>query len=175
MLSSTKVLFLGRPFWGLHPFHPEPPRVNPQKWGSNNFLHCEFQLSMFSSSKVSFLGRPFWEVHPLSPESPKMRFAPQKTPKFGPNNSLTNNFLHCEFQLSMFSSSKVLFLGVLPPPEGFPIWFKQKKFKYNVIFYIKKIIQSKLPMHKIKKIGSIHKLKMMLWLLNGLALKRAGD
>jgi len=79
MLSSTKVSFLGRPFLGVHSLPPEPPRANPQKWGlpfplprktpkfgpnnchTNNFLHCEFQLSMFSSSKVSFLGRPFWD------------------------------------------------------------------------------------------------------------------
>jgi len=37
------------------------------------------------------------------------------------------------------------------------------------------IIQSKLHMHKIKKNGSIHKLKMMLWLLNGLEPKRASS
>jgi len=43
-----------------------------------------------------------------------MRFAlplPQKTTKFGSNKSLTNNFLHCEFQFSILSNSKVLFWG----------------------------------------------------------------
>jgi len=45
---------------------------------------------------------------------------PLRTPKFGRNNCLTYNFLHSEFQLSMLSSSKVLFWGVniggvLPP------------------------------------------------------------
>jgi len=33
----------------------------------------------------------------------------QRTNKFGPNKCLTINFLHCEFQLSMFSNSKVSF------------------------------------------------------------------
>jgi len=36
-------------------------------------------------------------------------FEPQRTLKFGPNNCLLNNFLHYEFQLSMLSSSKILF------------------------------------------------------------------
>jgi len=39
-----------------------------------------------------------------------MFLLPEDT-KFGQNNCLTNNFLHCEFQLSMFSSLKVLFWG----------------------------------------------------------------
>jgi len=34
-----------------------------------------------------------------------------KTAKFGPNNCLANNFLHCEFQLSILNSSKVLLWG----------------------------------------------------------------
>jgi len=35
---------------------------------------------------------------------------PRRAPKFCPNNCLINNFLLCEFQLSMLSSSKVSFL-----------------------------------------------------------------
>jgi len=42
----------------------------------------------------------------------------RKTPKFGLTNCLTNNFLHCEFQLSMLSSLKVSFGEVRPPPPG---------------------------------------------------------
>jgi len=40
----------------------------------------------------------FWGISP-----------PRRTPKFGRNNCLSCNFLHCEFQLSMLSSSKVSF------------------------------------------------------------------
>jgi len=40
-----------------------------------------------------FLGRA---IPPKNPED----LVPWKTAKFGPNNCLTNNFLHCEFQLS---------------------------------------------------------------------------
>jgi len=36
---------------------------------------------------------------------------PRRAPKFCPNNCLTNDFLLCELQFSMRSSSKVLFLG----------------------------------------------------------------
>jgi len=56
---------------------------------------------MFSSSKVLFWG-PIWGalLRALSPTGGR---------KLGQNNRLTSNFLHCEFQLSMFSSSKVLF------------------------------------------------------------------
>jgi len=39
------------------------------------------------------------------------QFVLQKTPKFGPSNCHTNNFLHYEFQLSMLSSSKISQLG----------------------------------------------------------------
>jgi len=53
-----------------------------------NFLDFEFQLSMLSSSKISL-----WEGHFEGVCSPR-------TIKFGPNNCLTNNFLHYEFQLS---------------------------------------------------------------------------
>jgi len=52
---------------------------------------------MLSCSKVSFWDGHFEEVCP-----------PRRTPKFG-QNCVTNNFLHCEFQLSTLSSSKVLF------------------------------------------------------------------
>jgi len=49
----------------------------------------------------------------------------RKTPKYGSNNSLSSNFLHCEFQLSMMSGSKVLFwenhFGELGPFPGGPL------------------------------------------------------
>jgi len=41
--------------------------------------------------------------------------SPRRTHKFGQNNCLTYNFLHCEFQISMLSSSKVTFWGGSPP------------------------------------------------------------
>jgi len=70
-------------------------------------------------------------------EPPKMGFAfLWKTPKFGPNSCLTNNFLHCEFQLSMFSSWKVLFWeGIFGKrfwswaPKDPRIWSKQLSHK----------------------------------------------
>jgi len=62
---------------------------------------------MLSSSKVSFWG-PFWRV------------CPRKTSKFSQNNCLTNNFLHCEFQLSMSSRSKWLFFR--PTFWGGALW-----------------------------------------------------
>jgi len=58
---------------------------------------------MLAVKKFYFGGR-FWRSLPS-----------RRTPKFGPNNCLTNNFLHCEFQFSMLSSSKVSFWGVRPP------------------------------------------------------------
>jgi len=77
---------------------------------------------MFSISKI-----PLWEGHfgglPLSPEAPNL--IPWRTPKFGPNNCLTNNFLHYEIQLSMLSSSKVLFWGGVAP-RGPQIWFPER-------------------------------------------------
>jgi len=60
---------------------------------------------MLSSSKISL-----WEGHFLG------GVRPPRTPEFGPNNCLTNNFLHYEFQLSMLSSSK-FFLW-----EGYFFW-----------------------------------------------------
>jgi len=52
--------------------------------------------------------------------------------KFSQNTCLTNNFLHCEFQLFMFSSLKDSFWGsnfggifwLVPPPGGPQIWSK---------------------------------------------------
>jgi len=61
---------------------------------TDNFLYCEFQLSMFSSLKVLFRGAI------LGGSSPR---------KFSQINCLTNNFLYCELQLSERNSSKVSF------------------------------------------------------------------
>jgi len=138
MLSSLKVLFLGKPFWGS-PWRA--PKFCPNNCLTNNFLICEFQLSMLSSSQVLFLGAILRGLPPeglptlvkiiVSPITfyiinfkflcwavQKLRFGkrhfgvfpPLRTPKFGQNNCLTYNFLHSEFQLSMLSSSKVSFL-----------------------------------------------------------------
>jgi len=74
-------------FGGLLPL--EDPKFGLILWVSN------FYVEQFKSF---ILGGPFWGCLPL-----------QRTPKFGPNNCLTNIFLHCEFQISMLSSSKVSF------------------------------------------------------------------
>jgi len=102
-LAVQKFPFWGRIFSGSHFgefVSPEDLQICPNNCLTNNFLHCEFQLSMLSSLKVSFL-----KGHFLGERSP-----PDDPRFFGQNNCLTNNFLHCEFQLSMFSSLKVLFL-----------------------------------------------------------------
>jgi len=50
---------------------------------------------------------------------------PQRAPKFCPNNCLTNNFLLCEFQLSMAEQLKSSnFGGFAPPPREPPNLFK---------------------------------------------------
>jgi len=57
-------------------------------------------------------------------EGPFCGFTSWRTSRFGPNNCLTNVFLHCKFQLSMLSSSKVSFgraiVGVCPLPRRTP-------------------------------------------------------
>jgi len=68
MFSSLKVLFLGGPQ------RTSKFTQNNCLTVTNNFLHCEFQLSIFSGLKVSFWGGHF-EVSPL-----------EKTLKFGQNN-----------------------------------------------------------------------------------------
>jgi len=61
-------------------------------------------------------------------------------------------------------------LGVAPPGGLLNLLQAIKIFKCNVKFHIK-IRQSKLHMYKKKqKIGSVNKLKMMLWFLNGRAV-----
>jgi len=115
--------------WGRSSFK-RTPKFGQNTCLTDKFLHCEFYLFMFSSSKVSFFwgrifGKSFWGVP--RPEDPQnlvrvigsqttyyivsfnLLPPPWRNPKFFPNNCLTNNFLHCKFQLSMFSSSKVLF------------------------------------------------------------------
>jgi len=56
MLSSSKNLTLGGPFWGGRMEFPPPPHQRTWKFSSNNcltnnFLLYEFQLFMLSSSK----------------------------------------------------------------------------------------------------------------------------
>jgi len=103
---------------------PRTTKYDSNKYLANNFLHCEFQLSMLCNSKVSFW-EPFWRR--ASSGSDFREFDLQKTSKFSPNNCLTNNFLHYEFHLSMFSSSKILVWegnffesGVVAPPKFDP-------------------------------------------------------
>jgi len=56
------------------------------------------------------LGNPFWENFFNEHFGGAVEgSSTRRTPKFGQNNCITNKSLHCEFQLSMFSSSKVSF------------------------------------------------------------------
>jgi len=60
-------------------------------------------------------------------------FFPRRATKVGKNNSFQNNFLYCEFQLSIFNSLKVSFgewgiLGV-SSPENTQIWSTQLPHK----------------------------------------------
>jgi len=59
--------------------------------------------------------------------------APRKTTKFGQNNCLTCKFLHCEFLLTMLSSSKVLFWGFTPPSPK----FLHCKFQLSILSSLK--------------------------------------
>jgi len=82
-------------FW-IHFYPRRTHKFGPNNCLTNNFLHCEFKLTMLNSAKVSFGGH-FEGLHPW------------RTSKCGQNNCLTYNFQNCEFQLSMLSSSKVSF------------------------------------------------------------------
>jgi len=96
-----KSLILGEPVWrkalsgsDFGEFdHKRISKFGPNNCLSNNFLHYEFQLltdqfKIFNLGTIlerAFSGSHFGE------------FASKKTPKFGPNNCLTNVFLHYEF------------------------------------------------------------------------------
>jgi len=71
---------------------------------SFNFLCWAIQKLHFGRAILgrAFLGSHFGEI------------APKKILKFGPNNFLTNVFIHYECQLFMFSSLKVSFWGFTP-------------------------------------------------------------
>jgi len=103
--AVQKFHFGGGFFWGLpHPL--EDPKI----WSKQLFHKCLPTLWVSTSCMLSSGG-----------------FAPSRTPKFGPNNCLTNIFLHYEFQLSLLNSSKVWFWGVCFP---LPSW-KTPKFGPN--------------------------------------------
>jgi len=156
MAHQFKSIILGVHFWGVPP--RKTLKFGPNNCLTNNFLrvHCEFQLSMLSSSKVSWGGGGghFGEFPPEEFPNLVQTFAsqtisyilavqkfhfgvqkfqlplPRKTPKFGPNNCLTNNFLHSKFRFTMLSSSKVSFRRghflweVCPFPWRTPNWSK---------------------------------------------------
>jgi len=137
-VEQFKSFIFGEAILGRFP-PQRAPKFCPNNCLTNNFLLCEFQLSMLSSSKkfyfwgvifggsrpggppnlvkiivslitfyiVSFkflcwavqklrFERQFWEVRPP--------ISPFRTLKFGQNNCLTYNILHCEFHLSMLSN-----------------------------------------------------------------------
>jgi len=98
MLSNSKVLFWGGILGG---FLPPPPQRTP------NLI--KIIVSHTTSYIVSFIFLQYVEQFKsfILGGSPP----PRRTPKFGQNNRLTYNFLHCEFQISMLSSSKVTFWG----------------------------------------------------------------
>jgi len=81
---------------------PKEMGFAPKRWSLPSYRKRSFQ---FLCQLVQRFG--FWGLFPPPP---------QKTPKFGSSNCLTNNFLNCEFQLSMLSSSKVSFWEVYPHP-----------------------------------------------------------
>jgi len=92
---AVQKFYLKKSYFGVWDLPPRgPPTLVPwkaPKFGPNNchtsiFLHYEFQTCMSSSSKIW----P-WKGHFLDGG----RDCPsQRTPKFSPNNYLTNNFVH---------------------------------------------------------------------------------
>jgi len=114
-----------------------PRKLGPNSCLTNNFLYYEFQLFVFSTSKISLRRTIFLEEgSPQEPPNLVQLIVSQiisyimsfnflwwvvqkfhfrgpfiggvLRPKFGPNNCITNNFLHYDLQLSMLSSSKIL-------------------------------------------------------------------
>jgi len=61
-----------------------------------------FNFLCWAVQKFHFGRAIFWGVGDVPP--------PPRTPKFGPNSCLTNNFLHYEFQLSIRDGRSLLFL-----------------------------------------------------------------
>jgi len=103
MFSSSKVLYRGH-FGGSSPRRAlNLVRLIVSEISSYivsfNFLVLAVQKFHFKGpfGEGVIFGKPFWRCLPL------------RTPKFGQNNWFPNSFLHCEFQLYMFSSSKVSF------------------------------------------------------------------
>jgi len=75
---------------------------------------------MLSSSKIHFRRAILGGGGDLLISRGTPNLVPWKTAKFGTNNCIINNFLHCEFHLSMFSSSSKILLWEENFGEGVP-------------------------------------------------------
>jgi len=105
MLNSSKVSF-----WEDHFFEGFAPPEEP-----TNLVRTIVSQTFFYIVSLKF---QCWAVQKFRFGEPFGGFVLSEDPKFGQNISLTYNFLHSEFQLSMLSSSKVLFWRFSPrrPP-----------------------------------------------------------